>query len=150
MFGKIMKLPDHLMESYYTLLTDLPPEQFKPLIASNPRDAKVALARHIISWLHDDAAGMAAEKAFMTATHGGIPEEMPEIVLDSPGPHQLAPLLVKAGMVSSNGEAIRKMKEGAVRINGEKVVDHQKQYTFTEAVVLQMGNRRFVRLISIK
>src|SRR5436190_6203884 len=51
MFGKVMSLPDALMESYYTLLTDLPPEQFKPLIAQHPRDAKVALAKHLITWL---------------------------------------------------------------------------------------------------
>ena len=53
MFGKIMSLPDALMESYYTLLTDLPPEEFKPLIASKPRDAKVRLAKQIITWLHE-------------------------------------------------------------------------------------------------
>src|SRR3954468_24514888 len=49
MFGKVMRLPDHLMESYYTLLTDLAPEQFKALIAHNPRDAKVGLAKHVIT-----------------------------------------------------------------------------------------------------
>ena len=45
MFGKIMQLPDTLMESYYTLLTDLPPEEFSPLIQANPRDAKVGWPR---------------------------------------------------------------------------------------------------------
>ena len=57
MFGKVMKLPDTLMDSYYTLLTDLPDAEFKPLIASNPRDAKVALAKHLITWLHDGRVG---------------------------------------------------------------------------------------------
>src|SRR6478609_5587422 len=61
MFGKVMSLPDTLMESYYTLLTDLPPEQFKPLIARNPRDAKVALAKHTITWLHDAGSAESAE-----------------------------------------------------------------------------------------
>src|SRR4051794_22393511 len=56
MFGKVMSLPDALMESYYTLLTDLPPEEFKPLIAQKPRDAKVKLAKHVIAWLHDPQA----------------------------------------------------------------------------------------------
>src|SRR5271156_1079738 len=81
-FGKVMKLPDTLMESYYTLLTDLPEAEFKPLIASNPRDAKVALAKHLITWLHDAASADAAEKDFMTKTHGGIPDEMPELQLE--------------------------------------------------------------------
>jgi tyrosyl-tRNA synthetase len=146
MFGKVMKLPDTLMESYYTLLTDLPEAEFKPLIASNPRDAKVALAKHLITWLHDGASADAAEKSFMDATHHRIPDEMPELTLTGPGPFKLAPLMVMAGMVASNGEGIRKIKEGAVRIDGEKVTDHQKDYAFAVAVVLQMGSRKFARL----
>ena len=146
MFGKVMKLPDHLMESYYTLLTDLPGAEFKPLIASNPRDAKVKLAKYIITWLHDAASADHAEKSFVTATHRGIPDEVPEFTLDGPGPHKLAPLMVAAGLVASNSEAIRKIKEGAVKIDGEKVTDHQKEYAFNHAVVLQMGSRKFARL----
>src|SRR5262249_32740227 len=61
MFGKIMSLPDHLMESYYTLVTDLPVEQFAPLIKTNPRDAKIALAKHVITWLHSQAEADVAE-----------------------------------------------------------------------------------------
>jgi tyrosyl-tRNA synthetase len=146
-FGKVMKLPDGLMESYYTLLTDLPEAEFKPLIASNPRDAKVKLAKHLVTWLHDADSADSAEKAFMTATHRGIPDEMPELKLDSAGPHKLAPLMVKAGLVASNSEAIRKIKEGAVKIDGEKITDHQKDFTFEKSVVLQMGNRKFARLM---
>src|SRR5687768_4802366 len=59
MFGKVMSLPDALMESYYTLLTDLPEGEWKPLIAQKPRDAKVALAKHVITWLHDAPAAEA-------------------------------------------------------------------------------------------
>jgi tyrosyl-tRNA synthetase len=145
-FGKIMRVPDHLMESYYTLLTEIPVDEFKPLIASNPRDAKVRLAKYLINWLHDSAAADAAEKAFVTATHGGIPDEMPELILENTGPHQVAPLLVKAGMVSSNSEGIRKIKEGAVKIDGQKVADHHAQFTFDKPVVLQLGSRKFARL----
>src|SRR5947207_10439503 len=80
MFGKIMSIPDHLMESYYTLLTDLPPEQFKPLISGNPRDAKVALAKNIIAWLHSPADADAAEAEFKKViVGGGVPDEMPEL-----------------------------------------------------------------------
>ena len=146
MFGKIMKLPDSLMESYYTLLTDLPAEEFRPVIAASPRDAKVRLAKRLITWLHDSAAADAAEKSFVTATHGGIPDEMPELVLETPGPYKLGPLMVLAGMVSSNGEAIRKVKEGAVKIDGQKVVDFQRDYTFDKPTVLQLGSRKFARL----
>jgi tyrosyl-tRNA synthetase len=146
MFGKVMRLPDELMESYYTLLTDLPREEFAPLVASNPRDAKVKLAKIIITWLHDAGAADKAEQEFMRATHGGTPDDISELRI-GPGPHKLAPLMVKAGFVSSNGEGIRKIKEGAVKIDGEKVVDFQKEYTFAKPVVMQLGSRKFVRLL---
>ncbi|HVT87265.1 MAG TPA: tyrosine--tRNA ligase [Tepidisphaeraceae bacterium] len=145
MFGKIMSLPDNLMDMYFTLLTDLPPEDFKARIASNPRDAKVLIATEMITWLHSKEAAEQAAAEFTRTTHGGLPDEMPK--LQSGGPSKLAPLLVKAGMVSSNSEGIRKIKEGAVRIDGEKVIDHQKDFTFDKPVVLQLGNRRFVRVI---
>jgi len=54
--------------------------------------------------------------------------------------------MVKAGMVASNGEGIRKIKEGAVRIDGQKVTDHQQEHRFDHPVVLQMGSRKFARL----
>jgi tyrosyl-tRNA synthetase len=145
MFGKVMSLPDSAMEMYYTLVTDLAPEQFKALIGSNPRDAKVALAKYIITRFHDAAAAEKAAKEFEIATHGGIPDEMPELKLE--GPSKLAPLMVKAGMVASNGEGVRKIKEGAVRIDGEKVADFLKEYSFDKPAVLQMGSRKFVKLI---
>jgi tyrosyl-tRNA synthetase len=146
MFGKIMRLPDHLLENYYMLLTDLPPEQFKPAIATNPRDAKAALAKWIITWLHDAPSANAAEAEFIKTTHGGVPEEMPEFSIGTE-PQKLAPLLVKVGLAASNGEAMRKMKEGAVKIDGQKVTDPAKDYAFDKPAVLQLGNRRFVRLV---
>src|SRR4051812_27136270 len=65
MFGKVMSLPDHLMSSYYTLLTDLPADQFEQKIKNSPRDAKIALARHIITWLHSPSDADAAEAEFV-------------------------------------------------------------------------------------
>lgn len=145
MFGKIMSLPDGLMDMYYTLLTDLPPAEFKSQIQSNPRDAKVALAKRIITWFHNKEAADQAEQEFTRTTHGGTPDEMPEFKLD--GPSKLAPLLVKAGMVASNSEGIRKIKEGAVKIDGQKVLDFQKEFTFDKPTILQLGNRRFAKLL---
>src|SRR6185436_8094530 len=65
MFGKIMSLPDGLMESYYQLLTDEPLEQIREEILSKPRDMKIALAKKIITWLHDKAAAEHAEEQFV-------------------------------------------------------------------------------------
>jgi tyrosyl-tRNA synthetase len=146
MFGKIMRIPDALLESYYTLLTEIAPEEFKAQISNSPRDAKIRLAKTIITWLHSSGDADAAESEFQKVIVGhGIPDEMPELTVGR-GPHKLPPLLVAASLAASNGEATRKIKEGAVRIDGEKVTDFQKQYTFDKAVVLQLGNRKFVRL----
>jgi tyrosyl-tRNA synthetase len=147
MFGKVMRLPDALMPDYYTLLTDLPEAEFRPLIDNNPRDAKVQLAKYLINWMHGREAADSAEQDFMRATHGGVPENIREVRLD-PGPHKLAPVIVLSGLASTNSEAMRKIKEGAVRIDGQKVTDPGKEYTFDRPAVLQLGSRRFVRVIS--
>jgi len=142
MFGKIMSLPDGLMESYYTLLTNLPPEDFRPLIASKPRDAKIRLAKQIIGWMHSPADADAAEQAFINQfVKHEEPPDMPEVPIDGPGPHKLAPLLVKAGLASSNGEAMRKIKEGAVHVAGERVTDAAKEWTFAQPVSVRLGRR---------
>ena len=146
MFGKLMSVPDRLLESYFTLLTELSPDDFKAQIASDPRNAKVRLAKMVVSWLHGPEAAAAAVERFEKVIVGReIPTEMPELKI-GPGPHKLAPILVQAGFVGTNSEGIRKIKEGAVKLDGEKVVDHQKDHTFDKAVVLQLGNRKFARL----
>jgi tyrosyl-tRNA synthetase len=145
-FGKVMRLPDSVMHSYYTLLTDLPDSEFAPLIASNPRDAKVKLAKHLIGWLHSPAEADDAERQFMTATHGGVPDDIAELSV-GPGPHRIPPLMVKAGFVTSNSEGVRKIKEGAVKLDGEKIPNEKHEITVEAAVVLQMGSRKFVRLV---
>ena len=149
MFGKVMSLPDALMESYYTLLTDLPAEEFKPLIAQKPRDAKVRLAKHVIAWLHDPQAAEAAEAEFNRLfgpdkNKDAVPDDIPEVSVGV-GPHKLAPVIVRAGLAASNGEANRKIKEGAVSLDGQKVTDGQREYRIDGPVVLRLG-RKFARL----
>lgn len=152
MFGKIMSLPDALLDSYYQLLTDLDMDQARAAIAANPRDAKIALAKHLITWLHSAADAQAAEeefvRLFVARDKNAIPDDTPEISVSEmgPGPHKLAPLLVKAGLAASNGEGTRKIKEGAVSIDGEKVTDFQLALTIDKPTVLKLG-RRFARLV---
>jgi tyrosyl-tRNA synthetase len=147
MFGKMMSVPDRLLEMYYTLLTDIPKEDYAGQIVSDPRNAKVRLARTLVSWLHGEEAGAAAQERFEKVIVGKeIPDEMPVVEIER-GPHQLGPLLVKAGLAASNGEAIRKMREGAVRLDGVKVTDPRQEHTFEKPVVLQLGNRKFARLV---
>src|SRR5947207_4155570 len=97
MFGKVMSLPDNLMEMYFTLLTDLPESEFKDLVRDRPRDAKIKLAKHIITWLHNKDAADAAEAEFIkVCSKGEAPDEMPAGVVGA-GPHKIAGLVVRAG-----------------------------------------------------
>jgi tyrosyl-tRNA synthetase len=146
MFGKVMSLPDGLMQSYYELLTDVPREQAIGAIATSPRDAKVALARHVITWLHGKEAADAAEAEFVRVfSKKEVPDEMPQVQVGA-APQKLAPVIVKAGLAASNGEAIRKIKEGAVHLDGEKVSDFQREYRFDKPTVLKLG-RKYARLV---
>jgi tyrosyl-tRNA synthetase len=149
MFGKIMSLPDALMESYYTLLTDLPMGPVKEQIQRSPRDAKIALAKHVITWLHNAEAANSAEADFVAQfVKHEAPQEMPEFGVGDlgPGPHKLPVLLVRAGLAVSNGEGTRKIKEGAVSVDGEKVTDFQKCLTIDKATVLKLG-RKYARIL---
>src|SRR3984957_1178393 len=92
-FGKVMRVPDKLLASYYILLTDLPHTEFDSQIASDPRNAKVRLAKMLVAWLHGDEAADAAVKHFeKVIVEREIPAEMPELRLET-GPQKLAPLL---------------------------------------------------------
>jgi len=148
-FGKVMSLPDALMDAYYTLLTDESPEQFRPRMAAEPRAAKAALARTLVAWLHGPAEAEQAEAQFEKQfARGEVPDEMPEISLADlgPGPHRLPPLLVRAGLAASNGEAGRKMREGAVHVDGARVTDVAQTVTIQRPTVVKLG-RRYARLV---
>ena len=146
MFGKIMSLPDDVMDSYYLLLTDIPGVDYRALIRSSPRDAKVRLAREVISWLHSPQAAEEAEAAFRRQfVEKQIPTDMPEVQV-GPGPHRLAGLLVKAGLAASNGEANRKIKEGAVDVDQERATDFQKEYLLDKPLTLRLG-RKYARVV---
>lgn len=146
MFGKVMSLPDDVMPMYYQLLTNLPEEEYKALIATSPRDAKVRLATHITTEFHDAAAADAAEKSFFTATKGGVPDDIPVLEI-GPGPHSILELLDMAGFISSNSEGIRAVKQGGVKLDGEKVSDPKAQIGLGKPMVLQLGKRKFVRVV---
>ena len=110
MFGKVMSLPDALMESYYTLLTDLPPEEFKPLIAADPRNAKVRLARHMIALAARPrggrrGGGRVGPACTRPAARAARPGEHPETPVE-PGEHRLVALLVQGrpGRVQRRGD----------------------------------------------
>jgi tyrosyl-tRNA synthetase len=141
MFGKAMSIPDDLMPDYYSLLLD------RPMPAAEPVAQKRELARGLVSAFHGVPAVSDAEKTFDVVVRREIPEDVP--VVEVPlGEIWIVNLITRAGFASSNGEARRFIRGGAVRLGGEVVRD-EKLALGTEALdgqVLQVGKRRYARM----
>ncbi len=153
MFGKIMSISDTLMWRYFELLSFRPMseiEDWRGQVANgaNPRDMKVRLAEELVARFHNQEAALKAHEAFVARFQKGqIPDEMPEHHLKSPeGGYPIANLLKDAGLVSSTSEANRMIKQGAVRVDGEKVAGPSLVITPGAASVYQVGKRKFARV----
>ena len=153
MFGKLMSISDDLMWRYFEVLSFRTLEDIAALKASvndgmNPRDAKFELAIEIVSRFHDDASAEAAKGEFIARfQQGAMPDEMPELSLEArDGQLGIAHLLKEAGLVSSTSEAFRMIKQGAVRIDGERIEDRSLQINAGTTNVYQVGRRRFARV----
>lgn len=157
MYGKMMSLPDNLMVRYYELVTDLSLSQVAEVqyrLADgtiHPRDAKMQLAHTIVRLYHGQEAADAAQTEFVQIfREHALPEEMPEIALSSTAPIWVAKLLVEAGLTTSTSEAKRAVRQGAVRLNGEKITDENATITITDGLVCQVGKRKFARVVARK
>ncbi len=153
MFGKLMSISDDLMWRYFEVLSFRSLDDIEDLgkrvrDGMNPRDAKFELAAEIVARFHDDAAAEAAKQAFISRfREGAMPDEMPELTLESDGGTLgIAHLLKGAGLVSSTSEAFRMIKQGAVRIDGERVEDRSLAIDAGSTNVYQVGRRRFARV----
>lgn len=153
MFGKIMSISDDLMWRYYELLSFRPMaevNQFKQAVAegANPRDYKVLLAKEIIARFHDEDAATAAEQDFIQRfSKNAIPDEMPEYTIATEnGELPIGHVLKEAELVSSTSEAMRMIKQGGVKIDGEKVVDTKLVCNAGTTAVYQVGKRKFARI----
>jgi tyrosyl-tRNA synthetase len=111
----------------------------------NPRDAKVMLAQEIVARFHDAKAARDALEHFERLSHGGVPDDVPEITL-SGAPLGIGQLLKQAGLVASSGEGLRNVEQNGVRINGETISDRGLKLSAGEFLV-QVGKRRFARVI---
>jgi tyrosyl-tRNA synthetase len=110
----------------------------------NPKDAKVLLAKEITARFHNAAAAEAAEQDFNQRARGGIPDEMPELVLIG-APMAIAALLKAANLVPSSSEGLRMVEQGGVRIDGVVISDKALRVE-AGTVVLQVGKRKFARV----
>ena len=153
MFGKIMSISDDLMWRYFELLSFRPMseiEAFKQEIASgkNPRDIKFLLGEEIVARFHDQSSAYQARENFIARfQQGAMPEDMPEMVLSAPdGVLPIANVLKEAGLTSSTSEALRMVRQGAVKIDGEKLTDGKQEIASGTTHVYQVGKRRFARI----
>ena len=153
MFGKLMSISDELMWRYFELLSFRPArevEAFRRQVAegANPRDIKFRLGEEIVARFHDEAAAIRAREAFIARFQkGALPEDMPEReVSTSNGSLALANLLKEAGLTGSTSEALRMIRQGAVRIDGERVEDEGLSLPAGGCHVIQVGKRRIARV----
>ena len=154
MFGKIMSIPDTLMDNYYTLLTDVPRPEIDHLVdpaTTHPRTAKADLAKRIVASFHGQQAGEEASAEFdRIFTQGKTPTDMPEIALAASdlteGKISIIALIIKAGFAKSNSEARRLVEQGGVTINDEKVIDVYAEVQPPDGGVLKVGKRRFGKI----
>jgi tyrosyl-tRNA synthetase len=153
MFGKLMSVSDELMWRYFELLSFRSMdeiEQWKRDVAqgANPRDIKFRLGREIVARFHDETAAAAAQANFVARfQQGAMPDEMPEVSLEGrDGVLGIASLLKGARLTGSTSEAFRMIRQGAVRIDGERIRDRDLVIEAGNTHVFQVGKRRFARV----
>jgi tyrosyl-tRNA synthetase len=141
-FGKTMRIPDELLPQWYRLVMES--EEPPP---ADPLEAKLALARFIVTRAHGREAAERAEAHFTrTVREGQAPEDVPEVPLPEGDPVHLPALLVDQLGIGSTSEARRLIAQGAVKLDGEPVTDLDVARSRLEGALLQAGKRRFARL----
>nr|VFJ44194.1 MAG: tyrosyl-tRNA synthetase [Candidatus Kentron sp. DK] len=155
MFGKIMSISDELMWRYFELLSFRPmPEinRFRADVAAgaNPRDCKILLAEEIVARFHSPQAAQKAHEDFVARfRQGAIPDDIPERAVSAPSDKEgipIANLLKDAGLTDTTSEALRLIKQGAVRFDGERISDKALLVPVGAVHVFQVGKRRFARV----
>ena len=143
-YQKLQGVPDELLLQYFELLTDLSLDN----LPENPRDRQKLLAKEVVTQYHGEEA---ANEAELAATSGGKTGEVPEYSLANVEfPAKLFYLLNASGLCKSSGEGRRKIKEGGVRLSGEKITDTDATFdnsTELQGKVLQLGKNKFVKLV---
>jgi tyrosyl-tRNA synthetase len=153
MFGKLMSISDELMWRYYELLSFRPLADIAALrreceSGRNPRDAKVALGQEIVARFHSKEAAARALAEFEARFRGGaLPEDMPEVTLQSAGTGlPIAQLAKQAGIVDSTSEALRLIAQRGLKVDGDVVADKGLAIAAGRTVVVQAGKRKFARV----
>lgn len=149
-----MSIPDELMVKYYRLATDLPMEELESLEKGleegsiHPRDAKMNLGAKLVEMYHSKESAQQAKEYFQTVFQKrSLPTDIPEVKWEGESPIWIVELLVELKMMPSKGEARRMIQNGGVKINEEKVSDVQLQVELEDGLVIQVGKRKFVKIM---
>ena len=154
MFGKIMSISDELMWRYYDLLSSLSIDEIAALKdkvaqGTNPRDIKIELAKEMIARFHSDEAATGAHEDFIKRFQkNALPDDIPDMTVTiAEDTVFITNLLKEAGLVASTSEAMRMIKQGAVKINGEeKVTDTKLEIAKGTTAIYQVGKRKFANI----
>ena len=152
-FAKLMSISDDLMWRYIELLSFESLETVTKWKADvkageNPRNIKVRFAQEIVARFHSQAHAQSALNDFQTRAKGGIPDDVPEVLVDIGSQSiGIAQLLKMAGLVESTSEAYRAIDQGGVKLNSEKISDKNLQLSKGLTVIAQVGKRKFARIV---
>jgi tyrosyl-tRNA synthetase len=153
MFGKVMSIPDHLMEKYFRSTTDLTPERIKSIELATPRPEfrKRVLASEIVRLYHgEEAARSAVERFDEVFVERKIPEDVPSVTIPEAsiqGDVVFMPrLLTEIGLTESSTSARRVIAQGGVYIDGERLTSEETPLSALKGRVVAVGKRKFVRL----
>ncbi len=154
MFGKVMSVHDDLLWHYFELLSFEPIQQievYKKEVAAgaNPRDYKVRLGQELVARFHDAASAMGAYEDFVNRfSNNAVPQDLPDTIIEvTEGELGIAAILKISGLTTSTSEAIRMVKQGAVRIDGEKVEDHTLKINTNQVHIYQVGKRKAAKIV---
>ncbi len=153
MFGKVMSISDDLMWRYFELLSFRSMEEIERWqkecdAGANPRDSKVRLAQEIVERFHDAVASKKALENFEARfQRGAMPDEIDEVSLEAKeGGIAIANLLKEVGLTKSTSDSMRMIKQGAVKIDGEKISDPKLMISSGSSQIYQVGKRKFARV----
>jgi tyrosyl-tRNA synthetase len=143
-FEKCMKIPDNILPDYFRLTTDMPADEFNPILASDIRQAHFIYAREIVRLYHGETVVKQAEKRYLTIASGKAPEDIKVLTISDELP--IIEILKQAGFADSNSDARRLIAGGGVKLDGEMVSD--VNLMVKGDAVVSRGKNRFVRVVN--
>jgi tyrosyl-tRNA synthetase len=146
MFKSVMDIPDDILETYFIHCTRIPLQSVKEILAGDIREAHFELAKEIVTMFHGESEAEQAKERYVAISKGGVPEDVKEMALKEPT--GLIEVLVTSGLASSNSDARRKIEQGGVSVEGEKMSDPTTTLdeTYT-GKILKVGKNDFVKLV---